>query len=1127
MMIEFNENNSLSFRQLDSIIDTATRIVQNLPIKAVNQLMDAYKGDQDVMLSEMFRQTENVLKLNTTLETERLSYVDQLTESMDDSLKIMSYNYFKTTMLPNFRQGWRNLEWGNMIQLYPNSGYLAARSHGKCFLAGTHILMADWTIRNVEDIYPGMEVMGMDFTPRKVLTRHIGRSQMFTVHQENGVSYTVNRFHILCLWDTKRKHYVEVPMGNFLKYSQEKQNRFRGYRVFSSDNPILEYAPITVEFYGDGSYYGFACDGDHKFLLEDNTVVHNSYEFCMAFPLWRMYSYRRPNFMKPDIPDNKNRKETCIITNTETLGKEHLDKVKEEIHTNEALSAVLNPNGKASLGATGFECENGSKLHLRGKDGFIRGLHVGAAVSDDLPDDSSIYSLEQREKLRDLFKGAITPIVEPYGYNIVDGCVTPDTLVLTFDGIKEIGRLAPVGLDSERGYYDWNGQTYNGQNLEKVSSYYVNGNTETIRVILDRGFELETSHVHPVLVCDVDGRFVWRKCEDLFVGDYVAVKIGADVWGKPLNIDKEELYQMGMCVADGCFSEDRITIAKKVDGIRKHFIDEQGWHPVKGATHEDIHFRWYKQEKRELWHSLGYEYGLYSHTKYIPEKVLSASKADLCAFLSGYFDGDGCLTRNDKDHYHISCFSVSKRLIQQIQFVLLNMGIVSHVTYKKCQSTEKVKTDRMGYLLRINSQNMVQKFMREIGFPYSGKADKYVDSEVKVNNVCQYGVPYQRDLFKRIGKQIHLTDEDRKRFGLESFRTQNRTEIPIYTVDEMQKLAKWVEDSGLQNEDASIFLSNARLGYVFLPVKCLEQGQSVTVDFSMQETHSFVSNGIISHNTPYQVQDLYYELKQDPKFMVFEYPAIFPDGRLLAPDRFTFDKLMEEKKSVGTLVFSREYLVVPISDDSTIFPMEILMRSTIGMENVRLVDNIESFPFKLSRVVVGCDFAVSGNVGADYTCYTVWGKDLNGSYYLLYIYREKGLSHNEQINKIEYLNMVFKPNEIVVENNGFQSILADMCVQRGIKNIYPFTTTSGNKKDLRTGWASLAALFERGDIRCPYHIDTRQRIDTMFGEFTSIAFRSDKGTLESISGHDDTVSSSFMAINRLRESALQIKVDAV
>lgn len=34
------------------------------------------------------------------------------------------------------------------------------------------------------------------------------------------------------------------------------------------------------------------------------------------------------------------------------------------------------------------------------------------------------------------------------------------------------------------------------------------------------------------------------------------------------------------------------------------------------------------------------------------------------------------------------------------------------------------------------------------------------------------------------------------------------------------------------------------------------------------------------------------------------------------------------------------------------------------MENIRLVDNIESFPIKLQRVVMGCDFAVSGNVGA-------------------------------------------------------------------------------------------------------------------------------------------------------------------
>ena len=420
-MILFNENNKLTYKQLDTVYSTAVNIIESLPPVALNQLYESYGGDMDALLSEIFRQTDNVLNLNHTLDTEKLAYVDQLQESMDDVLKIQSYNYFKTTMLPHFRQGWRNLEWGNMIQLYPSSAYLAARSHGKCFIRGTRILMADFSVKNVEDIYPGMEVMGMDFTPRTVLTRHIGRAKMYRVDQECAMAYAVNGNHIMCLWDTKRKHYVEIEMKQFLKYPIDKQRRFQGYRVFSYDNPVIEKTNIIVEPIGEDSYYGFACDGDHKFLLEDGTVVHNSYEFCMAFPLWRLYSYRRPSFMKLDIPDNKNRQETCIITNTEKLGKEHLDKVGEEIKSNEALAAILNPNGKASIAATSIECENGTKLHLRGKDGFIRGLHVGAAVSDDLPDESSIYSLEQREKLRDLFKGAITPIVEPYGYKIVDG----------------------------------------------------------------------------------------------------------------------------------------------------------------------------------------------------------------------------------------------------------------------------------------------------------------------------------------------------------------------------------------------------------------------------------------------------------------------------------------------------------------------------------------------------------------------------------------------------------------------------------------------------------------------------------------------------------------------------------
>lgn len=1118
-MIYFNEDLKLSYKQLDNVYNTAFSIIESLPNKAVNQLLTAYNGDIDALLTEIFRQTDSVLTLNRTLETEKLSYIEQLGESMDDTLKIHSYNYFKTTVLNNFRQGWRNLEWGNLIQLYQNSAYLAARSHGKCFIRGTRILMSDFTVKNVEDIYPGMEVMGIDYTPRKVLTRHIGFSDMYRIEQEGGMAYAVNAPHILCLFDTKKKEYVEIEAERYYSLTPLRRKRFKGYRVFSPDTPVLEKMDIVIEPIGKESYYGFMTDGDHLFQLEDGTVVHNSYEFCFAFPLWRLYSYRRPNYMKPDTPDNKNRQETCIITNTETLGKEHVDKIVEEIKANDILCHVINPNGKAVLAEKSVEGENGTKLHLRGAGGFIRGLHVGAAVSDDLPDESSIYSLEQRQKLENIFKGSISPIVEPYGYNIVDGCVSPDTFVLTDRGIRMIGELCPVPLTSPKGYYSFNKSIYNGQELELAEKYYINGETETRLIQLEKGFTLETSMIHPIMVCGDDGCYKWKKAEDICIGDFVAMKVGANIWGEPLNISDDELYQIGLSIADGHLSSDRITIAKRNAGIRQYLID-RGWREVNGV-HDGIHLRYYKADKRELWASLGYELGWYSHTKVIPEKIFHAGKREITKFLSGYFDGDGCFSIDG----NISCFSVSMELIRQIQFALLNLGILSSVKVKKCQSSERVKSNRMGYLLRIDSEEMINLFMKEIGFPNSGKGDKWHTFKYR-NSLSLLRVPYQSRLIKAVRKQKPLTISDRKTFGLERLKMWGKKKVSIHKLRDIQNVGKWVAASGVVSEEAFELKANAERGYTFLRVKSIGKGRSITVDFTMGKTHTFFSNGIISHNTPYQSTDLYDSLKKDDKFKVFEYPAVFPDGRLLAPDRFTFEKLMAERESAGSLVFSREYLVVPISDDSTIFPWDILKRSTIGMENVRLVNNQESFPYKLDAVAVGVDFGISGAVGADYTCFTVWGRDRMGIYYLLHLYRAKGMPYDEQVQRIITLNTVFRPNAVVVENNNFQSVLGSLAIDGGVKNIIRFTTTN-NKKDLRSGWPSLAALFERGVIKVPYHHDDRDKINMLFGEFNSVAFRSDKGTLESISGHDDTLSSSYMAINYLREGNVQIKIDTV
>ena len=68
-MIDFNLDGKLSYKQLDSVFDTSFSIIEALPQQALNALLDGYGGDIDALLSEVFRQTNNVLNLNKTLET--------------------------------------------------------------------------------------------------------------------------------------------------------------------------------------------------------------------------------------------------------------------------------------------------------------------------------------------------------------------------------------------------------------------------------------------------------------------------------------------------------------------------------------------------------------------------------------------------------------------------------------------------------------------------------------------------------------------------------------------------------------------------------------------------------------------------------------------------------------------------------------------------------------------------------------------------------------------------------------------------------------------------------------------------------------------------------------------------
>ena len=70
---------------------------------------------------------------------------------------------------------------------------------GKCLSKNTPIIMYDGSIKMVQDIKVGDQLMGDDSTPRNVLSLARWREMMYDIIPNKGYKYTVNESHILSL----------------------------------------------------------------------------------------------------------------------------------------------------------------------------------------------------------------------------------------------------------------------------------------------------------------------------------------------------------------------------------------------------------------------------------------------------------------------------------------------------------------------------------------------------------------------------------------------------------------------------------------------------------------------------------------------------------------------------------------------------------------------------------------------------------------------------------------------------------------------------------------------------------------------------------------------------------------
>ena len=148
-----------------------------------------------------------------------------------------------------------------------------------CFAPGTKILMFDGSIKNVEHIKIGDQIMGDDgFYPKTVNKLYHNYDDMFTINPNVGESYTVNRLHDLVLYC--HNNYESYKKGDILEISVEdylkKDNSFKlNFKLFKSipitcwNNNLTDIDPYNLGlFLGDNSFINI----DESILKKYNIV---------------------------------------------------------------------------------------------------------------------------------------------------------------------------------------------------------------------------------------------------------------------------------------------------------------------------------------------------------------------------------------------------------------------------------------------------------------------------------------------------------------------------------------------------------------------------------------------------------------------------------------------------------------------------------------------------------------------------------------------------------------------------------------------------------------------------------------------------------------------------------------
>ena len=455
-------------------------------------------------------------------------------------------------------------------------------------------------------------------------------------------------------------------------------------------------------------------------------------------------------------------------------------------------------------------------------------------------------------------------------------CVKYDTYLLSDKGLMEFSeiyeKIRGNVFSTQDDLLDIDINVDGIDGIEKTSKFYNNGIQKTLDIKTKMQYEISVTETHPLLVFQ-DGKQKWVKAIDLSIGDYIGLKRGQMMFG---NVDKLPMFNYTGPTPKGqnidmVFPEKLTPPLAKVLG----YLVSEGSHDKYSVwfSNNDTHLlndfkinfesvfgikpKTYSRDNGKRTSSCnsissvklcsfldqvcGIKHG--AENKDIPKIIRTSSKENILAFLEGLFWGDGTISsRREVGSNYFGYSSKSKKMIDQLQIILLNFGIVSS------KYTYHHKKGFISHGLSVRS-NDVLDLIKFIPSLENKKTDKGSFIEEKDNSNWNV-IPGLESVFNeiilkirdRVGP-IYKIPELSQLYRYSLGQRMPRRSSVVQLIENLRKICPGLEETSYLDE-----LVNNNI--IWLPIIDIQDGGYQQVyDITVPKTHSFCANGFINHNS--------------------------------------------------------------------------------------------------------------------------------------------------------------------------------------------------------------------------------------------------------------------------------------